>query len=119
MKIYLTSTNLVYNPNIKEPINKELFVTYKQAQQISSCPINHAWKYDEENDEFTLITILDNENLRALRQKECFDKIDTKSRLWWDNLTKEQYEELNTWYKAWLDVTTTKTVPELPEVLKK
>jgi hypothetical protein len=33
-------------------------------------------------------------------------------------LTADQKNELNVWYQAWLDVTTTKVVPKDPEWLK-
>lgn len=54
--------------------------------------------------------------LRYLREIECFDRID-RSPLWYDTLTDEQKEELKVWYKAWLEVTKTKIVPEKPKWL--
>ena len=57
------------------------------------------------------------DNLRALREEECFPIIN-RGQLWYNTLTTEQIEELNDWYQAWLDVTETKTVPEKPNWLK-
>lgn len=51
--------------------------------------------------------------LRARREQECFSIVN-RGKLWYDNLTEEQLIELNTWYKAWLDVTETRVVPETP-----
>lgn len=56
------------------------------------------------------------DSLRATRDVECFPIINRGS-LWYDTLTDGQKEELKTWYKAWLDVTETKIVPEKPKWL--
>ena len=56
-------------------------------------------------------------NLRILRQEECFSVIN-RGQLWYSTLTEEQLAELQTWYKAWLDVTETKVIPEKLEWLK-
>lgn len=42
-------------------------------------------------------------NLRARREQECFSYIN-RGALWYNTLTSEQQQELNTWYQAWLDV---------------
>ena len=55
-------------------------------------------------------------DLRARRDEECFLVINRGS-LWYDTLTDSQKEELKVWYKAWLDVTETKIVPEKPKWL--
>lgn len=51
--------------------------------------------------------------LRHRRQLECFPYIN-RGELWYNHLSTEQTEELNTWYQAWLDVTETKVVPDKP-----
>lgn len=56
------------------------------------------------------------EGLRARRETECFPIIN-RGQLWYATLTPQKILELTTWYKAWLDVTVTKTVPEIPEWL--
>ena len=56
------------------------------------------------------------DNLRILRQEECFPIIN-RGQLWYNTLTTEQLQELDTWYHAWLDVTITKQIPQKPEWL--
>ncbi len=55
--------------------------------------------------------------LRQQREQECFSVINRGS-LWYDTLTEEQKEELKIWYKAWLDVTETRVIPEKLEWIK-
>lgn len=55
-------------------------------------------------------------NLRHQRDKMCFPVIN-RGYLWYSKLTDEQKEELDIWYQAWLDVTTTKIIPSNPEWL--
>lgn len=52
-------------------------------------------------------------DLRYMRDIQCFPIIN-RGALWYDRLTTEQKEELNTWYQAWLDVTETKIIPDKP-----
>ena len=52
-------------------------------------------------------------HLRAQREKYCFPYIN-RGYLWYSKLTVVQKEELDSWYQAWLDVTETKVVPEIP-----
>lgn len=42
-------------------------------------------------------------NLRARREYECFSYVN-RGALWYNTLTSEQQQELNTWYQAWLNV---------------
>lgn len=55
--------------------------------------------------------------LRARREEECFVIIN-RGQLWYDTLTDWQLEELDGWYKAWLNITDTKIIPERPTWLK-
>lgn len=57
------------------------------------------------------------EELRAKRETECFSIIN-RGKLWYDTLTPEQTEELNEWYRAWLEVTETLVEPTKPEWIK-
>lgn len=57
------------------------------------------------------------DQLRYQREEECF-LIINRGQLWYDTLTEEQLADLQAWYKAWLDVTETKTIPEKPTWLK-
>ena len=56
-------------------------------------------------------------NLRVQRQVECF-AIVNRGKLWYDNLTEEQHQELDNWYEDWLKVTETKVIPIKPSWLK-
>ena len=51
--------------------------------------------------------------LRKRRNEECF-KVINRGRLWYNRLSMEQYSELEIWYQAWLDVTSTLKIPEPP-----
>ena len=53
------------------------------------------------------------QSLRTKRELECFTIIN-RGVLWYNTLTEEQRMELDIWYKAWLDVTETKVIPEKP-----
>ena len=55
--------------------------------------------------------------LRLLRKKECFEYINRGS-LWYDTLSQDQQDELQVWYKEWLDVTKTHVIPETPKWLE-
>jgi hypothetical protein len=54
--------------------------------------------------------------LRDLRQKECFAYADRP--LWYNNLSQEQKTQVDEWYNAWLNVTTTFVIPEKPSFIK-
>lgn len=82
-----------------------------------------AYKFDgnkiNRNDEQAIIVKDENEKelLRVRRLKECFPIIN-RGDMWYKSLSDEQEKELNVWYKAWLDVTETKKVPNVPSWLK-
>ena len=59
----------------------------------------------------------DKVELRNKREKDCFPIIN-RGKLWYDNLTQEQLEELNKWYNDWLNVTETLEEPVKPEWIK-
>ena len=57
------------------------------------------------------------EQLRKQREVECFPFVNRGS-VWYTRLTEEQYDEINLWYQAWLNVTETLEAPKKPEWLK-
>lgn len=57
-------------------------------------------------------------NLRKLRYYTCFPVVD-RGKLWYDDLSDEQYEELRVWRQKWLDVTETLSVPVTPDWVNK
>lgn len=81
-----------------------------------------AYKYD--NGQLTLDSIkldeLNNErlmdDLRHKRERNCFTYVN-RGELWYSRLSEIQKEELSAWYQAWLDVTTTKVIPDKPDWL--
>ena len=56
------------------------------------------------------------EALRARRETECFAVCDRY--MWYNFLSSTNKAKVKEWYKAWLDVTETRTVPEPPECVK-
>ena len=68
--------------------------------------------YDEEKDK-QIADENELERLRILREKECFSVIN-RGQAWYNSLTDGQYEDLQTWYQAWLNVTETRVIPEKP-----
>lgn len=57
------------------------------------------------------------DELRIQRQRECFSIIN-RGQLWYNSLTEEQLNELNIWYKEWLNVTDTFIIPTKPSWLE-
>lgn len=54
--------------------------------------------------------------LRSQREKACFPYVN-RGALWYSKLTDEQMDELDAWYQAWLDITDSKIIPDVPEWL--
>ena len=93
-------------------------VSDETYEMLNSFNIGYNWKYNQASATFTQETLLTDENLKDLRQIECFNILDNRSQMWYNHLTTEQKQELETWYQAWLDITETKVIPEKPEWLK-
>ena len=53
------------------------------------------------------------EILRKRRATECFPVIN-RGFLWYNRLSREQLNELDDWYQAWLDAPKTGIVPATP-----
>ena len=53
------------------------------------------------------------QSLRNRRTHECFDIVN-RGMVWYKTLEEHQLHELSAWYKAWLDVTHTKQIPQKP-----
>lgn len=56
------------------------------------------------------------QNIRFRRERECF-AIVNRGEVWYNMLTNEQKEELQVWYRAWLDAPETLIIPEKPHWL--
>ena len=51
--------------------------------------------------------------LKERRATECFSVIN-RGKMWYDQLSEEQYLELRQWYFDWLNVTETRKIPTKP-----
>ena len=120
MKVKLTDNNFIpITIDENNNANKIIEITEKQFESISFTPSGKRWKYDENTDTFSLITLEKTlDELRHERNWKCFKLIDSKSKFWWESLSESQMLELKNWYKAWLNITETKTEPTKPEWLK-
>ena len=58
------------------------------SEAISTFGFNTNWRYVE--GEFVLESLMDDDSLRARRQRECFNIVDNRSQLWWMKLTDIQ-----------------------------
>lgn len=97
-------------PNGGKDVKKVVDVAYVAPREA----------YDEYEDILFLVPLTEEEiieNLRFQREEECFPIIN-RGQLWYNALTAEQFDELNAWYGAWLDITETKEVPTKPSWLK-
>jgi hypothetical protein len=97
---------------VAEPENHNDFENNYESYYLSAS--NILVKSDDKQEEIENQREL--ANLRSMREKLCFPYIN-RGELWYSRLTAEQKDELNVWYQAWLDVTTTKVIPEAPEWL--
>lgn len=59
------------------------------------------------------ISALSDDELRKLREQECFPIVN-RGKLWYNCLTNEQITELTNWYFEWLNVTETRIYPKKP-----
>lgn len=105
---YATVGTINNGTEIEAPSNlghfKEHFRAYKTA--------NNALVFDSQK-EAEIEQEERREQLRILREAECFSYVD-RSQFWYDSLSSSQLEELHAWYEAWLNVTETLTIPERP-----
>ena len=74
--------------------------TYQNTKTIEQVPVG----YDPSLEAYL-------NKLRERRERECFSIVN-RGKLWYDNLSTEQYVELKIWYQKWLDVTITHEIPE-------
>lgn len=119
MKIIPINNNGYAFDNNHFPDKEYIEITQEEWNFISK---NSNWHWGENNEIVVEeMKIVSEENkqkdfLRARRNIECFPIIN-RGQLWYTTLTQEQLTELNEWYRAWLDVTDTKVVPERPDFL--
>lgn len=114
MIIKINENGYVESPYIQDATIK-MEITEEQFESISTFGFNTNWRYM--NGEFVLESLMDENSLRARRQRECFNIVDNRSQLWWNKLTDVQRNEIEEWYEAWLSVTETKVIPQKPSWL--
>lgn len=110
--VYINKLGYLASPSV-ENANIELQVTDAIAEELASWPLGKLWRYDETTDSFSLVDSRDEGELRKLREIECFSIIN-RGFMWYLSLSEEQKAELQSWYKAWLDVTETEQIPKKP-----
>ena len=98
---------------VDEPENFDDFKMNYRSYYLSES--NVLVKNNDRQRELEDQKVLD--NLRSKREKKCFPIIN-RGALWYEKLSEEQKAELDAWYRAWLNVTETKIIPEMPEWLK-
>lgn len=99
----------INDATIEIEVDDELYET------LMCCKIGKNWK--QEDGEFHMVELLDEQVIRERREVECFNLIDNRSPFWWSRLSEERRKELDAWYEAWLNVTETKVIPEKPSWL--
>ena len=97
---------------VNEPKDINHFMEHFTAYKVK----NNAPDFDSEEDE-KIETENTKQALRQRRQTECFSYVN-RGQLWYATLSVKQIAELTLWYKAWLNVTETMSVPERPAWLE-
>lgn len=115
MIVYINNDGFLASPYISDATTP-IDVSDDIWEIISSNKIFYNWKL--ENGEWKSVCINKSESLRNLRIEQCFNILDNRSVLWYNNLTSDQLEELNNWYQDWLNVTDTEIIPKTPTWLK-
>lgn len=92
--------------------HEDIDLNFFQQHYGSYKLVDGSLVYDEEKDK-QIADENELERLRILREKECFSVIN-RGQAWYNSLTDGQYEDLQTWYQAWLNVTKTRVIPEKP-----
>ena len=115
-KVFINKDGILESPYIKDAII-EINNSDEEYDKISIMPFHKNWKLNNDGNSFYLIDLLTIEELKNRRERECFRIVDNRSPMWYNNLSEQQKQELNAWYQAWLNVTTTKIIPIKPEWL--
>lgn len=112
IRSYALIGDLVDGIEVPDPEDADYFAEHFASFKVA----DGAATFDEEQEK-----ALQNEavlaDLRARRETECFSVIN-RGQLWYEGVSIAQLLELREWYKAWLAVTETLTVPEKPTWLE-
>lgn len=125
MKVYLNEDGYVYlhamdEENIPEgyiqvpdeDLDIEHFLSHRECYKWE----NGTLVYDQTHEEYVAQEVYKN-NMREMRRLVCFPVIN-RGTPWYNRLTQEQREEIDTWYQSWLDAPETMVVPDNPTWLK-
>ena len=77
----------INDATIEIEVDDELYET------LMCCKIGKNWK--QEDGEFHMVDLLDEQVIRERREVECFNLIDNRSSLWWKHLSEERQQELD------------------------
>ena len=114
--VYINNLNYAESPFIKDATRK-IEISEEEYIKIQTVSSSQVWRWNEDQNTFTSEANPNNQALRFAREIECFNIIN-RSPLWFNTLSKEQLQELQEWYQAWLDITETGVIPIKPEWLK-
>ena len=98
----------ILNPKDEQHFTQH-FEAYRYNQQTNQLVYN-------KNKDEQLNIQKEKQAIRIRRKIECFSIID-RSKLWYDSLTIQQYNQLMSWYQAWLNAPQTGIIPEKPQWL--
>lgn len=115
---YVTGLYLGEGLSVKDGIEVEL--PFDANELFSNIGVYQYVGGEFVKDEEMAATKADEKELDALRGKrrtECFPIVN-RGQLWYAQLTEEQAAELADWYRAWLDVTESRIIPETPVWVK-
>lgn len=91
---------------IAEPVDISHFLRHSNSYRL----VDGVLVFDKVNEQLLMVK-RELDELRLRREKECFVIIN-RGMPWYNTLTDKQKQEIDVWYKAWLDVTETRIVPE-------
>ncbi len=111
IKSFALIGDLVDGIDIPDPDDVEHFTEHYSAYKVTD---GKALLDDIQQKALQDKAVLD--DLRTRRETECFSVIN-RGQLWYEGISIAQLLELRKWYKAWLNVTETKVVPDKPSWL--
>lgn len=100
--------DLVDGIEVPDPEDADYFAAHFSAYLVRDGTAT----FDEEQEK-ALQNVAELDELRTRREVECFSVIN-RGQLWYEGVSVVQLLELRQWYKDWLAVTETLTVPDKP-----
>lgn len=103
---YALIGGLVDGIEVPDPADMEHFEMHFEAYGVADGMLVYNDVWEKMLDRAKTV-----DEIRNRREKECFPIVN-RGQLWYDRLSKKKKEELEQWYQAWLDATSTGVVPE-------